>query len=136
MPFPLPQCSFENMRRILAAGYMSKNMVMNIAEWNDTMGIIGTNYERAIYGCISFFLELGLLERTEKMGYYQLTDDCLQLGKAIRSKENSNETRIWRSIVENHRFFREVIDKIDFYQEANGFMEMRKLKQEIIRLSE
>ena len=52
MPFPLPQCSFEVMRRVLAAGYMSKHKVMSIAMWNDAMATEGIDHERAIYGCI------------------------------------------------------------------------------------
>ncbi len=133
MKFPLPRTSFNTIRFVIEAGYISNKEIITVSEWKNV--IKGRNLYEEVTRSAPFLRELGLIVRVNNMSTYQLTDTFLQLGSAIRKGEEVNERKIWLSMIENNPFFKNVIDTIDFYQDKYGFMETRALKEEIIRLS-
>jgi len=113
---------------------MSNQKDITKSEW---LGISRVrNLSENISRCMPFFKELGLIEKGERMYSYKLTDNFLQLGKAIQEEDEVNERRIWRSIIENNLFFNNVIKKIHFTQGITGFMDVRELKEEIIKIAD
>lgn len=132
MKFPLPRTSFNTIKLVIEAGYISNKDIITTFEWKSF--IKGKNLYEAVIRSCPFLTELGLLVRVSRSSY-QLTDTFLLLGSAIRNREKENERKIWLSTIENNEFFKKVIDNIDFYQDKYGFVETRVLKEEIIRLS-
>lgn len=58
----------------------------------------------------------------------------MQLGDAIRKKDEIREIKIWSSIIKKNAFFGKVIEQIEAAQDVNGFIKKRDLKNFIIKL--
>lgn len=133
MPFRLPRTSFNNIRLVLRAGYLSRQQDITVQEWKNVIN--GKNLYEDINRCLPFFKELALIEAGKRRYSYKLTDTFLQLGEAIQTRDELTERKIWKSLIDSNQFFKSIIDKINFTQDINGFMEMRVLKEEIIKLA-
>lgn len=84
---------------------------------------------------IAFLKELNLINDGKKRYTYELTDNLLKLGKAIRYKNEGNEIKIWRSIINDNIFFKKVLEQIEITQDSNGFIQKGDLKAYIIKLA-
>ena len=75
MAFHLPRTSFNNMRLVLRAGYVSNQKDITVKEWGNV--ISGKKLQDDVTRCLPFFKELGLIEKGERRFSYKLTDNFL-----------------------------------------------------------
>lgn len=92
MEFNLPRTSFKSIKEVIRASYLLDKKHITSTEWANA--IAGRNLRENVSRSIAFLKELNLINDGKKRYTYELTDNLLKLGKAIRYKNEGNEIKI------------------------------------------
>ncbi|MBI5297036.1 MAG: hypothetical protein HY869_16275 [Chloroflexi bacterium] len=123
--FPVPKKSYPEIQSIIHAFYVEGTIIDSV--------VLAKGHDLA-YASVSsntnFLKYIGVLDGDK--GKYILTPIGKKLGKAIHDNNDSELAKTWAAIIKDVDYFK----KIMLYLERNSSVEYRRLKEQIIKITE
>lgn len=111
--FPLPGTGYPQLIEIIKAYFMCGEDIVSPKRLDEySLNKIGLS---AITRNSKFLVAVGVVE-AKKNRQYKLTNIGTRLGSAIKDKDNTEMSKIWRELIEKHPFFEKLLNSLKLYE--------------------